>query len=138
MIEGKQSDGSFKNITNDERITEIGMVKLMNELMGPQRDSQGDYFSRLSQCENFIKYFAENSNKAMEIISGPNNKQMVRFRPMQTYNILKNSWDEAHNNNKDAEEAKLLEILKQVYTSLRLLALSDTTPPDYELKLNLF
>lgn len=137
VIEEKNGDG-FKDITGEDRLVEIGMVKLMNELMGPQKDSQGDYFSRLSQCENFITGFAERNTNIMKIITSNTNKRMIKFYPAAVYTVLKNSWDESHNNNKEAEEAKLLHLLQQVYCSLRELRLSPSTPPNYTLKLDLF
>lgn len=121
VVEERTPDG-VKDVTAEEKLVEIGMVKLMNDLMGPQRDQQADYFSRLSQCENFINDFAKRNPSVIEILSGTNNKQVIKFYPARVYNVLKASWDEVHNNNKQAEEEKLLGYLTKVYTALRNLA----------------
>jgi len=134
VVESRTADG-VKDVTADERLVEIGMVKLMNDLMGPQRDQQADYFSRLSQCENFINDFAKRNPSVIEIVEGSSNKKVIKFYPAKVYNVLKASWDEVHNNDRQAEERKLLNYLGQVYEALRKLS-QGANPDEFTLKLD--
>lgn len=138
VVEKKQSDGSFKDVTGEDKLIEIGLVKLTNELMGPQKDTQGDYFTRLSQCENFIKDFVTKNKEAMYIITASNGKQTVKLYPSKVYNILKRSWDETHSNDKNTEETKLLNYLQFIYAELRKLESGEETARSYRLDTNAF
>lgn len=135
VVEARTENG-VQDITATEKLVEIGMVKLMNELMGPQKDTQADYFSRLSQCENFIQDFADRNPGTLEIVAAANNKKVVKFYPAKAYNVLKAGWDEVHNNDKKAEEEKLYHYLEQCYKALRDLQTGAVTPDNFILKLD--